>query len=160
MSGWGSREETQRLANWLNVGIVKQKGRAFNADHHLIAVSKAVTFPQIKCTTLNDASVIFPDDIKGKAKLVIISFKQYGFTLVRSWMDPFILKYPSTNSDVQVVEICFVEYGFLSMAKGMFINTLKSKIAHDRHSSTAFAFGGVQVLLCSIYTTEIKSAPE
>ena len=145
LSAWGSPEETQKLANWLDVSIVKRQGRAFKADLNLLPKESAIIFPPVRCSTLTDKAAVFPDDIGAKTKFIAVSFKHYGFTLVRSWMDPFRSAFPVPSSKLQAAEICFVEFGFLSMAKGMFINNLKSQIPEEQQSNTAFAFGGVKV---------------
>lgn len=128
------QKDPQMLARWLDVSIVKRKGRAFPADDQLLPAKDAIVFPVVSGTTLNGVDVVAPDQISnnnststagssavnnnmnvssvgvnggggmgggkkqgsgsglgsGTVKLVCFSFKHYGFTLVRSWLDPFV----------------------------------------------------------------------
>lgn len=176
------KTDTQTLARWLDVSIVKRKGRAFEVDRNLITASKADFFPTIKGSTLTGHEVKFPDYVDADAKLVLFSFKHYGFTLLRSWIDPFVERFglnseesAAGNSDsnseisasaagqrvvtkskstgkVVIMEVCFIEYGFLSMAKGLFVNNIKSQISSAQQPLTAVSFGGVMVsLTCTVY---------
>lgn len=139
--------DTQTLAKWLDVGIVKRKGRAFDADSRLIQASEARTFPAVRGYNLNGTDIVVPDTATSShAKLVCFSIKHYGFTLVRSWCDPFVQRFAAEHSStVQCFELCFVEYGFLSMAKNVFAQNLKPKILEQQHDSTILSFGGLNV---------------
>lgn len=160
------KTDTQTLARWLDVSIVKRAGRAFDADKKLINRSEAEFFPTVKGTKLDGTSISVPGDVNASAKLVIFSFKHYGFTLLRSWLDPFTARYPEalgefTNGDkakgMAVAEICFIEYGFLSMAKTVFASNIKKSIPDSQIHNTILSFGGVtdfaaQLLLPNKYT--------
>jgi hypothetical protein len=163
------KTDSGALAQWLDVSIVARKGRAFDADRDLISKSKAYKFPMVKASSLNGESVIIPDQIDAKVKLVVFSFKHYGFSLVRSWIDPFIGKFnapslPATSSGATAgitdiaagskqsntsgavaYEICFIEYGFLSMAKSVFAGNIKTNVHPSQVDKTCLAFGGVKV---------------
>ena len=98
----------QVLANWIDLSVVNVKGRIYPCDKSLLKVGSpdAMTFPAVKAYTLNDDSVSFPPVadsnltgglLEGKGKLekarprlVAFSFKQYGYGLVRTWLDPFL----------------------------------------------------------------------
>ena len=55
-----------------------------------------------------------------------------GYNLLRSWVDPFLSKYPLNNSKgVTFLEICHVEFAFLSMAKSVFASNIRSKTAAE-----------------------------
>jgi hypothetical protein len=133
---------------WTDISIIKNGGRAFEADTCIISPQKSILFPRVKCTTLDGVQRTFPDDIKSKIKFISFSFKQYGFALVKSWNDPFIENISKINSSplISVAEICFVEYSFLSMAKSAFISGLKPQFPDNRHQSVGLAFGGVKVI--------------
>ena len=228
------KTDSATLAKWLDVSIVKQNGRCFDADRILIKKQHANMFPNIKAHTLSGKDITVPTGITGSGvKLLVFSFKHYGFTLVRSWLDPFIecfannhqsrLSYssetgfsgataakidntpsskprggkytrkavasiqhssnskPDSISDVNsynsknissrsssdsatgsnasngqpqqdllpsvvAFELCFVEYGFLSMAKSLFANNIKANINPSQVENTALVFGGVKVI--------------
>ena len=58
----------------------------------------------------------------------------------------------------EIFELCFVEYGFLAMAKGAFTGNLREKVPEDMHDSVGVVFGGVndfasQLLLPNKYVT-------
>jgi hypothetical protein len=151
------KSDTQTLARWLDVSVVKKKGRAFEADAELLPAKDAKVFPLIKGYTLNSKDVEVPDAIVRQAagaqqstaqdlgvRLVAFSFKHYGFTLVRSWLTPFIEKFgKGPTASIPAIEICFVEYGFLSLTKNVFAANLKSQIDPAQHDLTALSFGGV-----------------
>jgi hypothetical protein len=164
------KSDSGALAQWLDVSIVARKGRAFDADRDLISKSKAYKFPMVKASSLNGESIVIPDQIDAKVKLIVFSFKHYGFSLVRSWIDPFISKFNATslpaasaengsgitdiaasdskqtsNSGAVAYEICFIEYGFLSMAKSVFAGNIKTNVNPSQIDKTCLAFGGVKV---------------
>ena len=169
------KTDSAQLARWLDVGIIARKGRVFDADTSLISKSKADTVPMIRVSNLNGKELTVPDQVEGKAKLIVFSFKHYGFSLVRTWIDPYLARFgnqsycggiaeASTNgksaptmtkgttavttvasSGAVAFEICFVEYGFLSMAKSMFVNTIKSNTDPLQVANTGLKFGNVKV---------------
>ena len=153
------KSDTQTLARWLDVSVVKKKGRAFEADAGLLPAKGAQVFPRIKGYSLNCKDVVVPDSIidqatsnnsssgsskKGSVRLLAFSFKHYGFTLVRTWLTPFLEKFgKGPLSPVPAIEVCFVEYGFLSLTKNVFATNLKSQVDAAQHDLTALSFGGV-----------------
>jgi len=155
------KSDTQTLARWLDVSVVKKKGRAFEADTELLPAKDAKLFPLVKGYTLNSNDVEVPDAIVQHAltkaaaqddgsksrtgvRLVAFSFKHYGFTLVRTWLTPFLEKFgKGPSATIPAIEICFVEYGFLSLTKNVFAANLKSQIDPAQHDLTALSFGGV-----------------
>ena len=153
--------DTKTLARWLDIGIIKYQGRAYNADKQLIDINNTNIFPTIKGSTLNGKEITFPnnDDIaSNNVTLVVFSFKHYGFSLVRSWIDPYIKHFqPNIKSNkIKVIELCFVEYSFMSWASKIFANNLKLEINEDQHNSTILVFGNLsnfasQLLLPSKY---------
>lgn len=149
------KTDRQTAARWLDIGVVKRKGRVYDATSKLIPAAQAMTFPNVQCTSIDGVNRSIPLDLPAehKVKLVVFSFKHYGFTLVRSWLDPFIQKYPSSEvakNQVAAVEICFIEYGFLAMAKNIFINSIKNNIADSQSQNTYLTFGGVTVSMLSL----------
>lgn len=138
-------------------------GRAFDANSSLIDASDADTFPTLQAHGLNGTEISIPTGIPGKAKLIVFSFKHYGFSLIRSWIDPYLARYIDTTTgsatavegerkrgsdDAAVAfEICFIEYGFLSIAKSVFVNNIRNSIDKSQIDRTAIVFGGVKVRL-------------
>ena len=157
------KTDTQTLANWLDIGIVARKGRAFSADHDVLDVNsmEAMKFPFLQVSTLDGEDVTLPDalittieegegetvgegSVTNGVKVICFSFKQYGFGLLRSWMEPLWGKYGyGVSATVPTLEICFVEYSFLSMAKGMFVSAIKDKVPESNHPLTTLCFGGI-----------------
>jgi len=156
------KADKQTAAKWLDIGIVKKKGRAYDANSSLIPIEHSIIFPSVQCTSMDGANRSIPLDLAAdhKVKLVVFSFKHYGFTLVRSWLEPFLQKFPSSEvskNKIAAVEICFIEYGFLAMAKTVFINSIKNNIADSQFNHTYLTFGGVtdfasQLSLPNVYT--------
>jgi hypothetical protein len=159
-------------AQWLDFAIIKENGRAFDADRAIYAKEKAYKFPPVLAYTLKGEEKIFPDQAEGTVKLVAFSFKEFGSNLLRSWMDPFIAKYGSTGhlsrnaedlahsehapvfNQAVTVEICFVEYKFLSFAKTLFANTLKKTITDPgQQGRTGYVFGNIQVKMLALTLT-------
>lgn len=175
------KTSSKALAQWLDVSIVSKKGRAFDADADLVVKSKAEVFPTAKVFNLDGQSISIPDDIDAKAKLVVVSFKGYGFNLLRTWIDPFIARFNNpvpaiadggknfTVNDIVkplskpngalAFEICFVEYGFLSFAKSIFASNIRNNVDPSQVNRTGMIFGGakVRVLLIFIVCTNIDT---
>lgn len=140
------RTDTQTLANWLDVSVVKIKGRLYPADSWLLPVNNpmCVPFPTaVGLQTLTGETLTLQElcPTQSGVRLVTFSFKQYGHTLAESWAKPFLESELALK--VPVVSLCFVEYGFLSMMKGAFIKGLKSQTDESRWARTGFVFGGV-----------------
>jgi hypothetical protein len=150
------RKDTQTLANWLDLSVVKSKGRLYPPDYHVLPTTniQCIPFPvNTQVTTLNKEDMTIDEMVPGwegghdgaevdrGLRLVTFSFKAWGYTLVDSWLKPFTESQLCTR--VPALNICFVEYGFLSFAKGSFIGSLQSKVEEERWAHTAFAFGGV-----------------
>ena len=142
---------SKRHAEWNNVGVVKANGRVNAFNHYpqsweIIPATVATTFTPIECTNLLSEQQLLPAPAipARKAKLVVFAFKQYGLGLLPSYYNPFLEKFQH-NRDVELIEICFVEHKFLSLAKGLFISGLRSKVPAERHANTGYVFGGVKV---------------
>jgi ATP10 protein len=129
-------------ASWTDLSIIKRKGTAFTPDTKLLIQQDSMIFPPVCGINLNGKDTIFPNQIHTKVKLICFSFTDYGFNLNKSYKDSFIDKY-ANNDQIAVLEICFVEYGFLKMMKGMFQSNLKKKIPDTHHHHTQVTFGGV-----------------
>ena len=151
--------DPQTLARWLDFQVVKYRGRAYNADSKLISLNKANTFPTLKGVTLTGRNFELPHDTTGSVKFVVFSFKDYGWHLCRTWLDPFLDHFGGsdycskansndniTNTNfigdkIGVYEICYVEHGFLSFAKSIFASNLKHICRPTQHERTVLVFG-------------------
>ena len=173
----------KKRSRWLDFGIVKENGRAFDADKVLIPAKQAtIFFPLIESSTLDGETLSVPHQLSNKqesnlntngnannaksnpslraknwnnVKLVTLSFKHYGSTLVKSWQDPFISHFQNNPASPAPLtfEICFVEYSFLSLAKNVLINSLKAKYSPERHPYVGFTFGGVTVSIIYLFSS-------
>lgn len=156
------KTDTETLAKWLDVSAIKVKGRVQPADTVLLSRNTASRFPTVKVQGLNGIEVTVPGQIEGKVKLVVFSFKDFGFDVSKSWSDPFIRRFlrnnaDATNNPVAIYRICFVEHKFLSILKTVFINNLSKDMTPRDLDSTGLVFGGVmdfaaQLLLPNVYT--------
>lgn len=130
------------VTKWLDLSIIKRKGRAFEADKALVPIHDALIFPGLPGYDLNGRETLFPERIKAKVKLVSFSFTDYGFNLNKTYSEPFLDKYAG-HPDVKALEITFVEYSFLQVMKGVFATNLKKRIPESQHARTQVTFGGV-----------------
>jgi hypothetical protein len=140
--------DTQVLANWLDISVVKLKGRLYPADTWVIPPTNVMCIPfpvdtnvttlNNKETTIDELIPIDPQSGRG-LRLITFSFKQYGHGLTKTWTEPFS-KSPLAEK-IPIVNLCFVEYGFLSYIKGAFISGMKSQTPQEDWGRTAFVFG-------------------
>jgi hypothetical protein len=139
------RTDTQTLSNWLDVSVVKIKGRLYPADNWLIPIENSLCIPfpvETQLTTLSGEEKSVDDIASSSAvRLVTFSFKQYGHTLAETWAKAVLES--NLAKSIPVVSMCFVEYGFLSLAKGAFIKGLKGQVDPTRWERTGYVFGGV-----------------
>ncbi len=164
------RKDTQTLANWLDLSVVNMKGRLYPPDFHVLPTTnvQCIPFPvRTQVTTLHKNATTIDDmvpawsggnsastageDVAGRdrgLRLIAFSFKNYGYTLCESWLNPFLKSH--LVDKIPALNICFVEYGFLSLAKGAFVNSLRDKIPKERWAYTAFSFGGVMDFACDL----------
>lgn len=181
------KTDTATLAKWLDFSVVKKKGRVYEPNTRLIEQTAAESFPTVPVYNLTGNDVVFPGYASdADVKLVAFSFKHYGFTLVRSWIDPYVEHFSANNNNgininsnpdttkknsktsskvvqqqapkVVALEICFVEYGFLTLAKNVFTSNLRTSVSESQHANTGVAFGSIMVtdcILCLLCTCSI-----
>lgn len=130
--------------NWLNIAALENNGRVFSPPSTLSQVKESPVFPNVRADCLDGTNAQLPAALKSKAKLISFSFKHYGFDIVRKWNDYVHQKY-FQDTKIDTIELCYVEFGFLSMAKSLYINNIKRSIPNDRHKNTFVVFGGIQV---------------
>lgn len=148
------------LAKWVDTTVTALNGKVFPAPKAVIAPKKAAPFPTQQCfSLLDDSMVSVPHDIDSEIKVVMFSFRHYGFSLLRSWMDELeneanfkkYTKRPKTGScaipapSYKVIEICYVETGILSIAKHLTAKNLRSKLEQHRLPLAFVKYGGIMV---------------
>ena len=126
---------------WEDLSIIKRQGCAFDADTQLLSTSEPIFFPSVSGHDLNGQPTKFPESVHSKVKLVTFSFNEYGYNLNKSYREPF-LEIFEKNKDVQALDICFVEYGFLKLMQGVFASNLKKRVPETQHALTQITFGG------------------
>jgi ATPase complex subunit ATP10 len=147
------------LAKWVDTTVTAMNGKVFDSSPELIPVDQAKEFPVQDCFCLLDGDQLnIPHDIDGDVKIVMFSFRHYGFALLRSWMDALDAEILSNtnqtvgdesatlSSQIKMVEICYIETGILSMAKNMMAKSMRNKIESNRLSNSYLKFGGIMEL--------------
>lgn len=151
------------MDGWLDMSILNKEGRAYEPATEVSPPGQSsLVFPNFSCLSLNNGkNVSIPGDLDAKVKLVAFSLKHYGFLRNRAWIDAFDTEFnnPSNplNSRVTMAEICFVEFSFLSIAKGLVTQGIKNQLQPSQIDSTYVKFGGVmelahKLLLPNAYT--------
>lgn len=132
----------------MDSSIISQNGRAFDADVQLLDRDRTIVFPNVPCSSLLNKQALIPHDCSSDVKLLVLSFKHYGFTVVRSWLDPYLEAHyqqaPSTSSDAKkfdAIELCFFEHRFLSFARGYVGSGVKKLVPVEHQGSTYLSFG-------------------
>jgi hypothetical protein len=158
------KTDPQVLARWLDMSVTHRQGKAFSyVMKDVIPKKQAIPFPSVDCyrldTLLNGSTNLsmLPDSFSSvdanasvpSPKVVIFSFKNYGFSLLRGWLDEF-LHSSEPSLATPVYEICFIEYSFLSMAKGFFAKNIRNQILPSQYENTFLKFGGIQASVLSI----------
>ncbi|RYY86176.1 hypothetical protein EON63_06170 [archaeon] len=152
----------------MDLSIISQNGRAFDADLQLLDRVRTITFPSVPCTSLLNKQALMPHDSSGDVKLLVLSFKHYGFTVARSWLDPYMSTYhkkqsssPTSSSHeakkFAAIELCFFEHRFLSFAKGYVGSGVKKLVPVQHHDSTFLSFGNNLVRYSHIAITHMFS---
>lgn len=150
------------LAKWVDTTVTAMNGKVFESATELIPVDQAKVFPTQDCFCLLEGEpASIPHDIVADVKVVMFSFRHYGFSLLRSWMDVLdeqkeVLSNAKNNcnestilsSQIQMVEICYIETGIFSMAKNMMAKSVRNKVESNRLSNSYLKFGGIMVSSC------------
>jgi hypothetical protein len=159
--------------------IMKIDGRVYATSSVLISADTAEVFPTIYGSNMFGVDRKIPICSEADAKVVCFSVKEYGFQLVRAWMDPFARHYnpdrkscienttitensvePSSEQSrepaseetcrrVSCQEVIFVEYSFLWFLRSVFANGSKPKLLTQQHEHTYLSFGSVKVRTCA-----------
>jgi hypothetical protein len=87
---------------YTDVNIMKIDGRVYATSSVLISAETAEVFPTIYGSNMFGVDRKVPLCSEADAKVVCFSVKEYGFQLVRAWMDPFARRYnPDRNSSTE-----------------------------------------------------------
>ena len=70
--------------------LQKTKGKPFVASSALVGEDDALMMPHITGDTLTNVELSLPAALHGNLSLVALSFKQFGFVQLASWVDPFV----------------------------------------------------------------------
>ena len=83
----------------MDVNIMKIDGRVYKSSPILVSAETAELFPTIYGSNMFGVDRKIPLCSEAEAKVVCFSVKEYGFQIVRDWMDPFARRYnPDRNS--------------------------------------------------------------
>jgi hypothetical protein len=159
------KTDTQTLARWLDTSITNRGGKAFSFMREVVPKEKGLPFPFVDCYSLdslingNKQPIKLPNDLDKlpenqemkRPKIIVFSFKHYGFTMLRSWLEPF-LSQPDL-ADFPLYEICFIEFSFLSMAKGLFAKNILNLVGQKRINKTFLRFGGIPVSTSVVFNS-------
>ena len=154
-----------------DVNVMRVEGRVYSQETTLLSADTAITFPKIYGSSMNGVDKQIPHYSSADAKLVCFSIKEYGFQLVREWIDPFARRFnPIRNENkdgealekqaplevckrVSCHEIIFVEYSLLWYTRSVFAKATKLKIMKEQHDHTFLSFGSITVnahiMLCT-----------
>jgi hypothetical protein len=115
------------LQNWQDMSIIKHDGRAFDADKELIDKDKTFVFPRLNATSLAGKSVFVPDSYSDKPiKLIAFALNTYGENASKTWLDPFVEKYGLNHPQIHIIEICFLEWKWLSIFSNSIVASMKT----------------------------------
>ena len=159
--------------------LQKTNGKPFIAEDKLVDVDSAAIFPALTGETLGGAAaeLELPASLQAKngttkVSLVALSFKQFGFEQLDSWIHPFLqaaqeaqgtsaaepAQYPQkirkgtrgrrASESFQVMQLSALEGGFIAnLLKGSMKGGLAKAIPPERHA-TALVFVGDVDPLC------------
>ena len=74
------------------IELQKTKGKPWIAAAGVRPAAEAQPFPQLACDSVESntsGDYVLPHAFLGKVSLVVISFKQFGFAQLESWIAPF-----------------------------------------------------------------------
>lgn len=115
------------LQYWSDMSVIKREGRVFDADRGLLDPNNTFVFPRLKATTLSNKEITVPDSFDDKpVKFVVFSLNKYGENATKTWLDPFVAKYGHDHPQIHIVELCFLEYNWLSMFKGTIMSSMRA----------------------------------
>lgn len=138
------------------VELNKTGGKLFVASNELSKPSASINFPSFQGDSISNGSLVMPSASIGKVSLVGISFKQYGFEQIISWMEPLQNEYnimkntskPKSKHRFQIMYFSMTEGGMLaSLLRGSMKSGLSKTIPREFHD-TSVVYVGVLDKIC------------
>ena len=153
--------------------LQKTNGKPFVAEAQITKAADAKSFPAVTAETLGGPEMALPASLQNKVSLVAVSFKQFGFVQLDSWIQPFLEVVTAASAaddasgkmlkqqrkkragrsrggsgSMQIVQLSALEGGFIAnLLKGSMKGGLLKAIPPDRHA-TALVFVGDVDPLC------------
>jgi len=128
--------------------LQKTKGKPYMAMKTVRPADKAETFPDLKAENLMDHEIHLPSALVGKVSLVAISFKQFGFLQLDSWIQPFLDASSAAKKDKkrvsQVIQLSMTEGGIIAnLLRGSMVSGLREAIPVERHPNSLVHIGKI-----------------
>lgn len=141
------------------VELQKTKGKPFVAAAGVRAEVESQPFPSVTGDTLAGGELSLPAGCRGKVTLVALSFKQFGFAQLESWVKPFMERVHEKGKSkceikpppVQVVHLSAMEGGFIAnLLKGSVLSGLKKVTPPQLHATSLVFVGDVNPMVESL----------
>ena len=111
-------------------------------------------FPKLRAETLSGVDMTFPDDLTGKATIILLAFKRETQKVIDSWLKPFIKEFED-NDEVQFFEIPMLSRYWIVMSP-IIDGGMRSGILKQNHKNVATFYGDVDKY-CKLLSIEDKS---
>ncbi len=96
-------------------------------------------FPQLKAQSLQKETIIFPDDLKNKANILILVFEQDAQRLVDTWAEVILADY-EPRPDVSYHEVPMIS-GWYRPIGWQIDNWMRDGIPENLHDNTTTFYG-------------------
>lgn len=137
---------------WMMKDLTKSNDKPIQTNKALIPESRSKVFPVLQgLKSLDGQQVNFPDyvlrknrskDAAAQCTVVAISFRDFGYGLLSSWLDPF-QKAMSGMDRVEVVRLNLTEGWFNKwILRGFILGLMKKNTPKADHDRTFVYFGG------------------
>uniref|UniRef100_A0A7S1BRD1 Mitochondrial ATPase complex subunit ATP10 n=1 Tax=Corethron hystrix TaxID=216773 RepID=A0A7S1BRD1_9STRA len=150
---------------WMMKDIRDCNSKPLLSNPQLISSSEALPFPSLyNCTTLSGVTNLsLTDRLRSPSSgsygctLVAISFKQYGFEMLPSWIGPFERVFNEENENLSqrrkkhrrsaisvrpnIVQIAISEGGILRLLSSIVTNSMRRNVPQHLHDNTLLHFG-------------------
>eukprot|EP00586_Coscinodiscus_wailesii_P011185 CAMPEP_0172498086 /NCGR_PEP_ID=MMETSP1066-20121228/109130_1 /TAXON_ID=671091 /ORGANISM="Coscinodiscus wailesii, Strain CCMP2513" /LENGTH=289 /DNA_ID=CAMNT_0013271213 /DNA_START=131 /DNA_END=997 /DNA_ORIENTATION=- len=154
------RTEERRLVHvdrahghfWMLKELRDTNDKPILANDSLIPAESAQLIPPLRdLTRLTGQTVHFPDclirdaDAAKSCTLVTISYKDYGFKLLPSWIDPFTAAFLQKPSNASLLQVAVTEGGmFRNLLKPLVLRGMKGNTPTEQHDSFLTYFGDTE----------------
>lgn len=116
------------MQHWQDISIIKKNGRVFEPDQGLLDPMQTFNFPRVQAQSLYNEKVILPETFGEKpVKVLAFSLSKYGERATATWMEPVLQRYGPNHPHIQIFELFFMEWKFLSFFQQTILNTIKSQ---------------------------------